>query len=182
MLVGIIVASGCDPKPEIRTYKAPREEVEQVLVSAMLWCEDIPERPWWWFFTIRGDGEQVKKVMEDFKKWVATVHNFKDRKNLPEWQLPAGWTQEAPRTQLQRAIIKTGPNQDSPEIVVSDFGGDLLININRWRGQFDLPAATKDNLSDNYQMIPTRTGEEAYLVQVTGTSFQRGAGEPVPAK
>lgn len=75
------------------------------------------------------------------------------------WTLPAGWS-EVPSTQpMRKATFKTGAGA---EVTVSAFAGEaggLIANLNRWRGQVGLPAATPEDLAKNCQRVPGPAGE-----------------------
>src|SRR5687767_4020413 len=62
------------------------------------------------------------------------------------WQTPEGWTQKKESTEFRFAQIDLG---DNLLLVVSRFPGDVggnLANVNRWRGQLQLPPTKADEL------------------------------------
>lgn len=62
------------------------------------------------------------------------------------WQTPEGWTQKQGSTEFRFAQIDLG---DDLTLVVSRFPGDVggtLANVNRWRGQLQLPPVKADEL------------------------------------
>ena len=62
------------------------------------------------------------------------------------WQTPEGWTQKKESTEFRFAQIDLG---DNLLLVVSRFPGDVggnLANVNRWRGQLQLPPIKADEL------------------------------------
>ena len=65
------------------------------------------------------------------------------------WTLPAGWTEVAPGEMSIASFKVSGPNGAEADVTVVPLpgmaGGDNA-NVNRWRGQVGLPAATADEL------------------------------------
>ncbi|HXR47652.1 MAG TPA: hypothetical protein VN784_09450 [Candidatus Limnocylindrales bacterium] len=66
-----------------------------------------------------------------------------------QWTLPAGWTQVAPGEMSIASFKVSGPNGAEADVSVVPLpgmaGGDTA-NVNRWRGQMGLAAATADEL------------------------------------
>ena len=66
-----------------------------------------------------------------------------------QWTLPAGWTEVAPGEMSIASFKVSGPNGAEADVTVVPLpgmaGGDTA-NVNRWRGQVGLPAATADEL------------------------------------
>jgi hypothetical protein len=64
-----------------------------------------------------------------------------------QWTLPAGWTEAAPAEMSIASFKVSGQNGAEAEVTVVPLpglaGGDNA-NVNRWRGQVGLPAATPD--------------------------------------
>jgi hypothetical protein len=65
------------------------------------------------------------------------------------WTLPSGWTEAAPGAMSIASFKVSGQNGAEAEVSVvplpGSAGGDTA-NVNRWRGQVGLPAATADEL------------------------------------
>jgi hypothetical protein len=65
------------------------------------------------------------------------------------WTLPSGWTEVAPGAMSIATFKVSGQNGAEAEVSVvplpGSAGGDMA-NVNRWRGQVGLPAATADDL------------------------------------
>jgi hypothetical protein len=61
------------------------------------------------------------------------------QENLPvRFQTPAGW-RPGPATQFSIASFVAGEGDERVTITVSAASGDLLENVNRWRGQLQMP-------------------------------------------
>lgn len=64
------------------------------------------------------------------------------------YSVPAGWT-ELPTSGIRKGNLKVSSASGSAEITILTFPGEVggrLANINRWRGQIGLAAATADDL------------------------------------
>jgi hypothetical protein len=95
------------------------------------------------------------------------------------YDTPAGW-EAAPWTVSRKGItityaaaFRVTADSDTVEITVSEFGpaagsGDaVLANVNRWRGQLNLPRTTMAALKSEFQDIEV-AGAEAKYVQMVG--------------
>ncbi|TSA36257.1 MAG: hypothetical protein D4R66_01220, partial [Opitutales bacterium] len=72
-----------------------------------------------------------------------------DHEVLPDWQVPAGWQQQAAPQFAVAAFAIPGAEGAGAEVSVSHMGGTgggALLNVNRWRGQIGLPPASPDEI------------------------------------
>jgi hypothetical protein len=78
-----------------------------------------------------------------------------------QWTLPAGWTEVAPGEMSIASFKKSGRNGAEAEVTVVPLpgmaGGDNA-NVNRWRGQVGLPAATPDEFQKMGE--PVQVGDQ----------------------
>jgi hypothetical protein len=87
------------------------------------------------------------------------------------WEVPEGWTQKQGSSEFRFAQIDLG---DNLVLVVSRFGGDVggtLANVNRWRGQLQLPPVKAEELEKVTKKI--KAGEATALM----TDFTSEAGD-----
>lgn len=97
---------------------------------------------------------------------------------LLDYDVPDGW--EPGRLNQFRAaafVVKDGVRQ--VEITVSQAGGDLLANVNRWRGQVGLPAFTQKELAADSTTLEMDDAEGTY-VTMSGTG-KSGKAESILA-
>ncbi|MGE5193959.1 MAG: hypothetical protein ACM3U2_15805 [Deltaproteobacteria bacterium] len=80
--------------------------------------------------------------------------------------VPEGW-QPAQANAMQLAAYQVRDGKERVEVSVSTAGGDLAGNINRWRGQIQLPPLDPGRLQDEVQKV-TIDGHEGSLVFLTG--------------
>src|ERR1700758_619522 len=99
--------------------------------------------------------------------------------NPAPWTKPDGWN-EQPLSEMRLGSFKVdGPNAASADVSVIAFPGEaggLISNINRWRGQLQLPPLDEDQLSQ----ITQRTDVDnvpTYLVD-----FQTVENAPKPSR
>jgi hypothetical protein len=88
---------------------------------------------------------------------------------------PEGWT-EKPSTQFRIQNYTAGPNGEV-EVFLSQAGGGLAANINRWRTQMGLPDLSEQEIAE----LPKTSmlGQDAVLVNSEGTygGMQGGEGK-----
>ena len=87
------------------------------------------------------------------------------------WTLPEGW-RRAPDKPMRAATFFTGPGE-TLECYIAVFPGDtggLLANVNRWRGQLDLPPLADSDVA-KLESIPM-LGRQAVLVEGEGKGSQ----------
>jgi len=62
-----------------------------------------------------------------------------------KYELPSGWT-VSPPSQFNLAAFTMGDGDAKGRVTVSEAQGDLLSNINRWRGQLGIPPTDAEQL------------------------------------
>jgi hypothetical protein len=93
--------------------------------------------------------------------------------------LPEGWEQRPGSSPRFATLVIPGEKDDKPlEVSVitlpwksMDEAGQVLANVNRWRGQISLEPLAADDLDDNVQRVKLADGE-AILVDLHGTLVQ----------
>ena len=92
------------------------------------------------------------------------------------YEAPAHW-QPAPPSPFSVLSFRVVEGNRTLEVTVSTAGGDLLANVNRWRGQVGLPPWTAAELASGVQKIQT-LGTEGEYVQLVGPSTD-GSGQTI---
>jgi hypothetical protein len=99
--------------------------------------------------------------------------------NPAKWTQPDGWSPQ-PLSEMRLASFKVnGANASSADVSVTAFSGEaggLGPNVNRWRGQLQLPPLTDDELSTAIQRIEV-DNVPTYLVD-----FQTADQDPKPSR
>ncbi len=140
-----------------------------------------PEGPLW-SFKVNGPPAEMEKLAAAFREFIGSLTFPKP--DEPKWRLPEGWT-ETPGSGMRFATIHVplgeagAPSAElsviplpTPEESEETY---LLANINRWRGQLQLPLTSAEKLREDIERIPLAEGE-AVLVDLTGLS---GGGGPM---
>jgi hypothetical protein len=85
-----------------------------------------------------------------------------------KWTKPDGWS-EQPVTEMRLGSFKVnGPDATSADVSVTAFPGDaggLFSNLNRWRGQLELPQLEENQLRQTIQQREIQ-GAPAYFVDL----------------
>lgn len=85
----------------------------------------------------------------------------------PKWTVPEGW-KEAPGNEFSMAAFAVTDGKMSIKTTVSRAGGDLLQNLNRWRGQLGLEPWSSDELKKSAKVLAV-DGSDGTLVDLVGT-------------
>lgn len=86
------------------------------------------------------------------------------------WKAPAAWT-EKPATAMRRGNFIIKGDGGEAELTITAFPGDVggeAANINRWRGQVELPPATPAQLEASTQHVDAN-GLHMTVVDFAGT-------------
>lgn len=89
-----------------------------------------------------------------------------------KYELPAGWT-ASPASQFNLAAFTIDDGNAKGRVTVSEAQGDLLSNINRWRGQLGMPPTDDDGLQNSLTKLKV-AGLDADFVELIAPA---GAGE-----
>ena len=88
--------------------------------------------------------------------------------NPVKWVKPEGWSEE-PLSEMRLGSFKVnGSDATSADVSVTAFPGDaggLAPNVNRWRGQLQLPPLEEDQLQQTIQRTEVE-GVQTYLVDI----------------
>ena len=134
-----------------------------------------------WFFKLMGPAEAVAGQQAAFDQFLSTIEFNKKADKPVTWTLPEGW-REGPR-KGRYATILIGPGDEPLELSVMPAGGDLLDNVNRWRGQLGLAPLHATGLPAILVHRTTRSGLAVTLVDFANpaaTTPSRMLGAMVP--
>jgi hypothetical protein len=177
----IAAIGGCGPSDQVARYTVTKPELvnptpvspsgpaaaasKQQILGAI-----IPVKGQSWFFKLTGDPESVEPARESFLSLVKSIGFTSGADPKPTWTLPAGW-QELPGSEFRYATLRLPPGSTASkplDITVSSAGGDVLANVNRWRGQVGLAPITADELAKSAETF--KVGEyDATFVSLVGT-------------
>jgi hypothetical protein len=86
---------------------------------------------------------------------------------VPQWKVPEGWKASAGNQFSLAAFVVTDGGREI-KTTVSRAGGDLLKNLNRWRGQVGLKDWTSEEMTKSAKKLPV-DGHAGTLVEFIGT-------------
>lgn len=171
----------------------------QTQAPTRLLAASLPRGDTTWFFKMTGPVELVAKEKDAFKQLLKSIH-FGDHSESsavasaqnsplpasppptaspaqPSWDVPAGWTPQAPSPMLLGRFLVAKTERMTTEATVSAFPGSvggLLDNINRWRGQIGLGPVGEPEAKALTSTLDVN-GEPATLVDITNTSPAKDA-------
>jgi hypothetical protein len=155
VVVASLLVVGCGPKAEIQTYTVAKEVVTTPeappiasppaeakpnadakptdrMIGAILPAGDIS-----WFFKATGPIAEMDKQADAIRGFFESV-SIKPGAPKPEWKLPESWKEQG--ASGMRVATLLIPAEEKPiEMSVMTASGDVLSNVNRWRGQMNLP-------------------------------------------
>lgn len=99
-----------------------------------------------WFFKVMAPAAMVGSGQEQLRSFFEKI-SF-DESGNPKFDLPEGWTETPSQSMMRFSTVKFSAQGGPLEIAVSSLAPnqDLLSNVNRWRGQLQLPPVTKETM------------------------------------
>lgn len=185
LLCGLaLAAAGCRPAPTITAFteKAPAEDedaLEPDLPEPATNGERIlgayvpgPKGPGgadaWWVFKLRGRPNTVGKREEDFDLFLASLQIPQTAGALPAWKLPKGWRIVPATDKISVLNIRTSHPLTPVDITLSNVGGTLVENINRWQAQVGQAVTPEEDLPKTWREMKTADGKPIYRVDLKG--------------
>ena len=194
--------TGCREEEEIRRYKVDKPHVLQKInpgvsqnsnggpeapvgVPSRMLAAIVPYEKQAWFFKVTGPIPEISKHADAFKQFVQSVTFEGGADAKPQWDVPEGWKQQ-PGSEMRFATLQLPTSGQPLELAVSSLalreGEDLqqyiLMNVNRWRNQMQLPPITKQELPERTEELELK-GTIATLADLEGL-FSGGMGMQAP--
>lgn len=181
-VMALLVLSGCEDQDQITAYTVPREaELAPVREAAetgpptdRMLAAMVPVGDQFWFFKAVGPLDVMDEQRKPFEQFVQSI-TFEGGK--PKWTLPETWREKGTPGEsgaLRYATIEFGPSSDPVELTViplpavsNDPEDYVLANVNRWRGQLQLPDLRRNELAAETAAI-SLDGATATLVDMAG--------------
>lgn len=73
------------------------------------------------------------------------------------WILPEGWSDQ-PASGMRLATVIIPISDNTLNASITEFGGDLAGNVNRWRGQVGLPSLPEAEILSSLEKVETSLG------------------------
>lgn len=197
-IVGFAATSGCRPPEEIRRYRVAKQATAPVpsaveqsstitppsedapptdrMLAAMITIGNTV-----WSFKMTGPLDEVSRYAAQFEPFLKSV-NFVSAKD-PQWETPAGWQQLPPSGMRFATLVPDGASKDLDfSVIVLPAPQDVLLNLNRWRGQLQLPPVTMQGLTSATTRLTVESGEEAVVIDIAGRATGSGMMGPMMAR
>lgn len=196
MAEAVAIGDGKGTMFEMASEQAMLEEKHKVRILAAM----LEEGGITWFFKMTGEEALVTKQKDAFKSFLKSItfhyeaHDSAPVASAPAasatansgavasggaggatWQAPASW-QNVPATTMLLAKYSLGSEAAKGEVTISKFPGDVggvLANVNRWRGQIQLPALSEAELANAVTVVDV-LGGRATLVDMTNDKAASG--------
>lgn len=171
-LTALLAACG---KPQIDSYRAPKDPVAPAAAAAKPGAPALPSAPAPAPATPAPDAD--KTAMAGTPVATATGAAL-------TWSAPASWTTKAGSSMRKGSYAIKGDGGEADMAITAfpgDVGGDLA-NVNRWRGQIGLPPIAPGELAGAVQRLE-RNGLKIGVVDLggaTGANPQRTLAAIVP--
>lgn len=197
-LLTAIAAGGCGPGDPVSKYTAPKEPVDLTQISdapaegedpvRVLGAIAEAEKPGenaWYFFKFQpaksSDSYPPKALERHQAEFDAFIKSLKfPGDGPPTWTVPAGWRPADVKGMVPRlATFRMRKSETVVDLAVTQIGGSLLDNVNRWYGQVGLDPIKADEL-DTKTKVLTVDGRKVWVVDVRGPGPKPGAGMVPP--
>ena len=117
-----------------------------------------------WFFKMAGPRPEVSVKADAFRTFIESVRFSGPDDQDPTWQLPDGWRRQ-PGEGMRHATLQIGADDRPLELTVialpldgDDPDQQILMNVNRWRGQLGLPAIERSRLPEETDQLAWANG------------------------
>jgi hypothetical protein len=158
VLAATLAANGCRRAEEIQSYNVPKEVREQVVEASVpadatdrMLAGVLPDGDRAWFFKVTGPLVAIDSQALAIETFFASVRPAPGKPH-PDWQVPSGW-QEQLGSGMRAATLMIPAGEQSLELSVTALPwqgapGELLSNVNRWRGQMQMPPTDERGLAE----------------------------------
>jgi hypothetical protein len=188
--LSLLLASGCGPSEKIESYTVAHEKTADEKAAEQpkrdptdrMLATILPQGEQAWFFKLAGPRDAATAQVEDFLAFLQSVRF--DNPKSPKWTLPEGWT-EQPGSGMRYATILV-PSEPKPlELTITTLPWDaqdetasILSNVNRWRGQMQLPPIGAGDIAKQTKQVPIAGATATFVVLDGNLGAGGGMGQP----
>ena len=196
LLACCVMMCGCEKVEKITTYPVVKHDSLQTTeyLANFEKAHPKPERmiglvvpraTTLWFFKLQGNVEAVTARENDVREFLKSLQ-FPTNDQV-EWTLPTGWKKLGASEMRYATLILDG--EPPLEMTVTKFPGredlpqaeQVVMNINRWRGQLSLPPIRDEDLEVQSEQIPIADGM-GYWTNLVGRPRPKSAAMTPPAQ
>ena len=170
MLLGVV---SCEPAETVRSYTVTRSTAKSSTAEAggdyrilgAMFPADNPA----WFFKLTGKAADLATHATEFDSFLQSIRFPNGTAGEPQWVLPSGWREGAPRMVMGIPLktIEVGPAEAGLQLTVSQAGGGLQGNLERWAGQVGA-RSTQADLATQTRIVTTTAGDKILRVDLIG--------------
>lgn len=137
----VLAAAGCSepeairvleepnsPPSSLRVIPADQKQYRTLVAMVPAGGAVQDDEPHWWFFKMSGKSDTISRFEADFHTLIESVRTNPEGEPVT-WKLPNGWTREKGGS-MRYATLKSPDGQ--AEVSVSQAGGMLFLNVQRW--------------------------------------------------
>jgi len=197
--LGVVLAvalAGCTPAEHVSKYTAPKDPNDKDVAAeeppageakVRILGAIAPAGDEWYFFKFQGpkstDTYPPKLIEPHAAEFDAFLQSLKFPANgPPTWTLPAGWEAVRVQSMIPRiATFRMKSGDATVDLAVSQARGELLANINRWRGQAGVGPIDAADIETKCRVL-TVDGRRVVVVDVSGPGGKGGGMMPPFAK
>lgn len=129
-----------------------------------------------WYIKMTGDSNTLIFQKKNFESF---VQSFKFKDGKAEWEVPEGW-EKVDGGSMAVGAYAIGDTRVTV-IPLAAESGSVELNVNRWRRQISLPAASLEEINKSMQKLNVGGHEFNYLL-LTSTEGATQKSEPGPEK
>jgi hypothetical protein len=157
----LLLAPGCQKAEQIQSYTVPKEpKIERAATAApaakpgeptdRMLAAILPSGGQAWFFKAVGPIAEIDKHEKEINEFFTTLTLAPDGR--ANWKLPADWKEQPGDNQIVFAtLVLPGDSHVKFTVSSASWPGteeSMLANVNRWRGQLQLPPIGAKQLPD----------------------------------
>jgi len=187
LVFAFMLSPGCGPSEKTRTYTVPKEKEPDAkpapeadpkgpyrLLGAIIPVGLDPDgKEKSRFVKFSGLADNIDPHEKPFDVFLNSIRLSVDPSKVFDFTEPAN-ARKVPLKQFRLVTFQFGTDEKPADLYISDpFGGTLLENVNRWRGEVGLPAVKESDLKDVTKEIPLGT-LKAYRVDFKGPGGKGG--------
>ncbi len=130
----------------------------------------------WYFFKMQSKPKAIERHAAAFDEFIKSL-KFNEN-GPPSWTLPAGWREVGSQGKERIATFRMKKSETPVELSVTQFGGTLIENINRWRAQQAGAEPITQAEIDTKCRTLTVDGRKIVIVDVSGPGGKGGMKPP----
>lgn len=174
---------GCGKEEKIRSYSVPKElQAQAIAVDATdrMMGAILPVGGQTWYFKVAGPTAVMDTNAVKINEFFQSIRHAAGEGAKPTWTLPEGWQEQAGSGMRAATLIIPAEGKPLELTVISlpttGVPSELLDNVNRWRGQLQLPPIDERGLAESVK--PLKVGDAMMHIVDERGRFSAGSMTP----